>query len=186
MISTIAFAPPRSACPCRLSASSSRMSFRLAPRRLAVVDPEPATRSRADFVRWSEAFSSTTSQFMSFARAYALEVLPIPGFPYRMSGFFCRDQSRAHSYICLTAPAFPTTSRRRCGLYFSAQSMGIYTTRCIKNTTPEGRATLEQRGDGAAGQPQGAFSRSKPGGPCCRLSASGAEFIIQVNQIHYL
>ncbi len=136
MISTIAFAPPRSACPCRLSASSSRISLRVAPERLAVVEPAPATRSRADLVRWSEAFNSTTSQFISFARAWALDVLPIPGFPYRTSGFFCRDQSRAHSYICLTAPEFPTTSWRRCGLYFSTQSIAIYSSRRIKNTTP--------------------------------------------------
>ncbi len=97
MISTIALAPPRSACPCRLSASSSRMSLWLAPERLPVVELEPATRSRACLVRWSEALSSTTSQFMSFARAWAHEVFPIPGFPYRISGFFSRDQSRAHS-----------------------------------------------------------------------------------------
>ena len=47
--------PPRSACPCRLSASSRRISLWLAPRRLAVVELEPATRSRACLVRWSEA-----------------------------------------------------------------------------------------------------------------------------------
>jgi len=79
--STIAFAPPRSAVPCRLSASSIRTRRRPVPKRLPVTADWPATRSIAARVRESEAFSSTTSQSISRASAYAAEVLPVPGLP---------------------------------------------------------------------------------------------------------
>jgi len=76
----MAWAPPRSAAPCRLSASSM-MTRRFLPEKLAVVLPLPATFSITDFVRWSLALSSMTSHPMSFARAWALVVFPVPGLP---------------------------------------------------------------------------------------------------------
>ena len=122
-ISVIARAPPRSAFPSRLSASSRIMSFLSAPKRLVVVAEFPATRSMMVLVRASLALSSRTSQFMSRARAWAADVFPIPGFPVRSSGRESTVQFRAQSVICLTAALLPRMSARCSGRYRSAQSM---------------------------------------------------------------
>ena len=133
IVSTIAPIPPESSRPNRLSASSRITSFRPpaavvrnspASVNVCVIAPRRATFRTASAFRLSEAFISTTAQPMSFARARAALVLPVPGGPARITARFSGDpfsHDVAHFWSSETAVGFPITSLREFGRYFSVQ-----------------------------------------------------------------
>ncbi len=83
----------------------------------------PATFSTTEEVRWSLAFSSMVGQSMSLASAWAAEVLPTPGLPWRMAASPWSSHVSAHSFSASRALLFPRSSESEVGRYFSVQSV---------------------------------------------------------------
>src|SRR5436309_14371541 len=133
IISTIAPIPPLSSRPNTLSASSKRISLRPPSRertnspvsvKVCKTAPRVATLRIDSALRLSEAFISTALHPISFPRASAALVLPMPGSPWRMTARLSGrplSQAAAHFRSSATAVGFPTISSRVLGRYFSAQ-----------------------------------------------------------------
>ena len=83
----------------------------------------PANRSISSAVRASEAFISRTGQPRSLASAWAADVLPTPGEPWRTTASPCSSQVSAHSSKALRAESLPRTSDSVVGRYVSVQSL---------------------------------------------------------------